>query len=863
MTQRNYPTHGADFGADYWHSIANLPHLSRPLICTRTRASQVVFFAWLAIAAQLAFSSPDPSTRPTSQPTADAADSMKACHVVQIPKAATADSLSGSEVAEAGNWMNRGHAQAARGDANAAAASFDRAMRLFAVAGRDRELSVALCELAAIHFQSGNACQANAELEAAQDVAERVKDPLLLMRVENSLGVALTFTRHFVAAEAALDRALSYSQQAGPRMKAAALLNRGILRAAEASRASLAGRIDSTERKEGLDRAREFGEKALEDFDQALALAQSAKDPLLAAKAASNAALTAAARQDADDFSRRAERAQSLLSALPESRQKGVLLTTLGRAWQQMRPVPPEADRKAQDLLSAAIDIAQQSGDSVTASYAAGLRGFSSDRAGDESQAKQFTQTAIFLAQKSQSPSSLYRWHWQMGRLLARSGRNDEAILAMQAAVSDLQNIRLDVATGLGGADGGSNYRDEVGPLYSELADLLLRRADAAAGEADQQRALSDARDVMDQLRAAEIDNFFIEPCARPPGTERPRTIEGIDPHAAVIYFISLKDRTEAVFRVGQETGLRKVRLSPASDLLDAQARQFRRRLETRTHNRFMYESRELYNELIAPLEGQLSAAQVQTLVFVPDGELLTIPFAALNDGKQFLIERFAVAVVPGATLIDPRPPSKVAARTLAAGFSQPRGNFAALTGVPEEISGVAQQFPGSTSLLDGDFTVDRITGAFQAAPYRIIHIASHCELGKDIESSYILTSEGQLSPQALETLLLPAKFRDQPVDLLTLSACETAEGDNYRAALGLGGLGIKCGARSALATLWAVNDQSSAKMMGAFYGNLSQTAPKRSKAEALRRAQVQLMSDVRYRHPCYWAPYLLIGNWR
>ena len=105
-----------------------------------------------------------------------------------------------------------------------------------------------------------------------------------------------------------------------------------------------------------------------------------------------------------------------------------------------------------------------------------------------------------------------------------------------------------------------------------------------------------------------------------------------------------------------------------------------------------------------------------------------------------------------------------------------------------------------------------------------------------------------------------PGKFRGRPVELLTLSACQTAAGDD-RAALGLAGMAVKAGARSALATLWFVHDQSTALLMGGFYETLRRDA-RVSKAQALQRAQVKLLHDPRYEHPGFWSPYLMIGNW-
>ena len=102
-------------------------------------------------------------------------------------------------------------------------------------------------------------------------------------------------------------------------------------------------------------------------------------------------------------------------------------------------------------------------------------------------------------------------------------------------------------------------------------------------------------------------------------------------------------------------------------------------------------------------------------------------------------------------------------------------------------------------------------------------------------------------------------RYRDEPLELLTLSACETAAGDD-RAALGLAGIAVKAGARSALATLWYINDQASSELVAEFYRQLKK--PGMSRGKALQLAQLKLLNDPRYKHPCYWAPFLLINNW-
>jgi CHAT domain-containing protein len=144
--------------------------------------------------------------------------------------------------------------------------------------------------------------------------------------------------------------------------------------------------------------------------------------------------------------------------------------------------------------------------------------------------------------------------------------------------------------------------------------------------------------------------------------------------------------------------------------------------------------------------------------------------------------------------------------------------------------------------------------------PFTIVHIASHGHFDDDVRKSFVLTFDKHLTLDDLERYIRPAQLRDQGLELLTLSACQTAAGDD-RAALGLAGIAVKAGARSAFATLWFVNDAASTKLVSDFYAELK-THAERTKAQALQTAQVALLKQEKYAHPCFWAPYLLIGNW-
>jgi CHAT domain-containing protein len=168
--------------------------------------------------------------------------------------------------------------------------------------------------------------------------------------------------------------------------------------------------------------------------------------------------------------------------------------------------------------------------------------------------------------------------------------------------------------------------------------------------------------------------------------------------------------------------------------------------------------------------------------------------------------------------------------------------------------------YPGSSSYTDKTFSKAAISKAILTGDFSVVHIASHGVFNQDIQKSFVLTHDSKLTLDDLERCIRPAQLRDQPLEMLALSACQTAAGDD-RAALGLAGVAVKAGARSAFASLWFVNDEAASKLVGNFYAKLA-SGDGTGRAVALQEAQKNLLLQERYKHPCYWAPFLIIGNW-
>jgi CHAT domain-containing protein len=425
-------------------------------------------------------------------------------------------------------------------------------------------------------------------------------------------------------------------------------------------------------------------------------------------------------------------------------------------------------------------------------------------------------------------------------------------IAAYRRAVATLQSIRQEMAFGYGPTP---SFRDAVGPVYFELVDLLLQRAATFPERVRYEPYLSEARQTVELFKAAELRDYFQDDCVEA-ARARATSMDVVAQTAVIVYPIILSDRLELL--VSFPSGLEQFTVPVAADTLTQEVRQFRRYLEKRTTWQFLPHAQRLYDWLIRPLEPALKRLSLETLVFVPDGPLRTIPMAALHDGQQFLIRKYALATTPGLDLTDPQPLRRDKVKMLAAGLTEAVQGFSSLPFVAAELQAIQGLYAGNV-MINESFLVPSMTKEMQQEQFSMVHIASHGQFGSDVERTFLLTFDDKLTMDRLDQLVGLFKYRDDPLELLTLSACQTAAGDD-RAALGLARIAIKAGARSALATLWFVNDQASSDLVVAFYRQLQGSTV--SRAVALQRVQLQLINDPRYEHPGYWAPFLLLNNW-
>jgi len=406
-------------------------------------------------------------------------------------------------------------------------------------------------------------------------------------------------------------------------------------------------------------------------------------------------------------------------------------------------------------------------------------------------------------------------------------------------------------------------FDEKIRPIYLELTEIILDQAKRVA-EKDRNGKLKSAIDIMESLKISELENYFEDECMTVK-SEKKLEPENLSSGTAVIYPISFEDHL-ALLSIFSD-GIRYIDIPADSGNIRKQAIRLRERIQDFSkESRIIYYAKALYDLLIRPAEDELTAHKTDTLVIVPDGVLRLIPFAVLHDGNQYLTEKYAVVTVPGITLTDSEPIISDKERILLTGLSESRDGFSPLYGVSEELEGI-KTFTDGKILQDKDFTRENLETELKRNIYPVIHIATHGRFGSNSDDTFLLTYNSRLTMADLEKLINIRRFRKERTELLTLSACQTALGDE-RAVMGLAGIALKAGVRSSLATLWNTDDNAASLMLREFYRGLrhsesSETSEVRnSKAESLQHAQKALIAHRDYHHPFYWAAFLLTGDW-
>ena len=723
-----------------------------------------------------------------------------------------------------------------------AAQAWEQAARGFEAEDMQNEQAQALLYLAESLYNLGQYRRAGVTLQLANRLASEVNNGALAATILGRLGNVAFALGLEQEAEQYLTTALTQARTLEDSALVASLLN---------------------DRGNVLAMQKRYSE-ALGSFTESTVLAEAINRPSLAVTALINAAWSSLLEGQLTASKDRLDLAFTQVKILEDSHEKARELLSIGLAYDHLRQVLQRSNQKLVSQSAKAFQISAEMAhrlkDHRTASYGWGHLGHLYETEGRLEEAMELTRRALHAAQQASAPESLYQWEWQIGRLLRQQGKKDDAILAYRRAVYTLQPIRHEVTHGFPVQT--KSFRDAIGPLFFELVDLLLKQADETTDDVLKQTILGNARRTTEQFKTAELQDYFRDNCVEAALSKKRNVdeiVRGIE-QTAIVYPILLPDRLELLisFQSEGKAELKRERVPVTLEVLSKEVRVLRRLLEKRTTRQYLPHAQNVYAWLIQPIRHYLKRFDIQTIVFVPDGPLRTIPLGALHDGEEFLIEQYALAITPGIVLTDPRPINREDIKFLSVGLTDSVQGFPSLPNVASEIQTLKELFGGRV-LLNQQFQVDELEQEMKDERPTIVHIASHAKFDGEAKKTFLLAFDEKLTMDRLDELIGLYQFRETPLDLLTLSACETAAGDD-RAALGLAGVAVKAGARSALATLWFINDKATSELVTEFYRQLQNTSL--SKAVALQNAKKQLMRHPTYQHPGYWSPFLLINNW-
>ena len=628
---------------------------------------------------------------------------------------------------------------------------------------------------------------------------------------------------------------------------------------------------DQTATNKFTQQARESDRRAIQSFEAVVITARQQNNLTQESQALLNLA-TSYQRSGLQTIEKTLQQAYNLRDRLPDSRDKAYGLIRLANLWQQSPKLDPNVQCLPQTpaetvtLLQSAIAVSQRINDSQAESFALGRLGHHYECQRNFTQALKLTQQAQLAAQNQ---SNRYLWDWQTGRILQVQGETAKAITAYENAVKALKEIRGDLA--IASRDFQFDFRDVVEPVYRELTELQLQSTTSNKTLEKQNDNPKSALETIDNLRLAELQNYLGEDCTI---TAIAKPVALVNDKTAVFSTIILKNRIAVILTLPKSQP--KVYWIPAqSQTVTATVNDLRLKLENRSDlaNTYQEPAQQVYDWLIRPFAQELQAARIETLVFIQDGILRSVPMTALYDGKQFLVEQYAIANTLSLTLTDPTQLDQRSLKVLGFGLTKastvPVSIFLApLSFVKTELDRITKTLPGSKEFIDEAFTIDRLKQELTQSAFPIVHLATHGKFGIDSRETFLVTGK-QISAAASkpynEKLTMNQFYQilqtvEKPLDLLTLTACETAVGSD-RDALGIAGISIQAGAKSAIASLWQVDDQATAELITQFYQNLSQGMGRAKALQVAQKSWIEKHSGAR-QHPGYWAALTLVGNW-
>ncbi len=601
-------------------------------------------------------------------------------------------------------------------------------------------------------------------------------------------------------------------------------------------------------------------ETGIQIYDNALALLRQSNKNILKGKIYLNLAYVISMLGSYEEAIVAFNDALTFIQTLSDNHEKSFAYISLSQTGLMIDNFFP--DKKSQSkicytLLESAQAIGEKLNDLKVISLASGHAAKILEKNGQYEKALKKTRYAIFTADQKKYKEIAYKWYWQAGRLFKKMGKETHAIDSYKQSISILSNIREELFNGI--RLKMDIFEIDVKPVYLGLAEIYLDQADRISEPQVKEQKILLARDVMESLKNAELSDYFEDECVASKQKIEPNKLTRTPEGVALLYPIALPDRLTVLITLPDT--IKHYNVDIRYKELNKIVRSYRKYIQVRSSNQFMGVSQKIYQLLIHPVEKDLIAANIHTLLVAPDGVLRLVPFSSLHDKKKFLIEKYAIVTIPSINMTDTTTShnNREKTKTLVLGLSDAVQDFSALPSINEELRDIKKIMNGKKMYKNTDYTITNVQNEFKTNDYNIVHFATHGVFGGTGKNSFLLTYESQLDMNKLEDLMSLGKYRNHQVDMLTLSACQTALG-NERAALGLAGVAVKAGVKSAVATLWYVDDQATSLAIRELYRQLKKD--NMTKAKALQNAQKMLISKHRYWHPIYWAPFLLIGSW-
>lgn len=770
--------------------------------------------------------------------------------------------------------------RASIGDEQGALPLYEEALRLQAAAGDAAGAALTESEMARAYQALGDRERALEHLGAARRQAEAAGDRRMAAYTHASAGAVRDSAGDRKEALAAYERALPLFREAGDRQGEASTLNNiGLV-------------YDSLGEKK----------KAREAYDRALAMMRNTQQCYTLAPALSNVAF---ASLDAGDRLKALEYLEEALALQRSSSDRAGQARTLGNigfVYNSLGERQKALDYLGQSLAAnREVEDREGEGDALSNlmfTWRSGGRPQAAIFYGKQAvnayqEIRRQKATLDREAQRSfiRSRENTYQ---QLADLLIARNRLLEAqqVLGLLKEEEYFDYVRRDghEAAGLNGRAALTSAEGDFERRYREIADILPKLA-RQRGELEAKRPNLTADEALqlDRINAdlSLADQTFQKFVARMagempdaqgaedlmlPGRDAQGIVENLKqlgPNVAAIYTSIGEEKYRVIVFTRDLKAGREYPIKSAD--LYKKIFAFRQALEDpRSDPRPL--AQELYRILVAPAAGILEGARVETVMWSLTGPLRYIPIAALHDGERYLVERYRNTVFTPLNTSHLADAPTGSWTGLGVGVSKAQRQFSALPEVPRELRSIFREesvqpdargiIPGRI-FLDESFTEEALFTQLRRR-YPVVHIASHFQFQPgNVADSFLLLGDGeQLSLSKIRAT--PNVFAG--VDLLALSACETAttgtDADGKEVE-GFAVLAQRKGARAVLASLWPVADKSTPLLMEKFY-QLRSAGPSVPKAEALRLAQLALARDnPAFAHPYYWAPFILIGNWR